>query len=347
LEGYEVLGAENGRFGVELAQEHKPDLIICDVTMPELDGYGVLTELRQMPQTAAIPFIFLTARADRSFMRHGMELGADDYLTKPFSLVELHAAIDARLTRHTAITQSAGSELEQAKNTLVQLVSHELRTPLGSINTATEIISRQIGQLSANQLQELLGSIQRGGQRLNRLVDQIVMMLQLESGTLNHKHIVHNGLQTYLSEILIAAMDLARSFAYRQPDVIVHLDERDSDVVILCDTRALRHALAELITNAINFTPAGGQVTVAQWQAERRAWVSITDNGPGIPPDRLEYAFKNFQQIDRESREQQGIGLGLPLARQVIEVHGGTFELNSVVDTGTQVTISLPILMED
>jgi DNA-binding response OmpR family regulator len=99
LEAFEVVGAENGLLGVEAARENLPDLIICDVTMPGLDGYEVLLELRQDPITASIPFVFLTARADRSFMRHGMELGADDYLTKPFRYREMLARVRALLRR--------------------------------------------------------------------------------------------------------------------------------------------------------------------------------------------------------------------------------------------------------
>lgn len=99
LANYEVLQAENGRIGVELATQHLPDLILCDIMMPELDGYGVLYLLNKNPQTAATPFIFLTAKAERLDMRKGMEMGADDYLTKPFDDVELLNAIESRLSK--------------------------------------------------------------------------------------------------------------------------------------------------------------------------------------------------------------------------------------------------------
>jgi len=104
LANYEVLVAENGRVGVDLAQRHKPDLIICDIMMPELDGYGVLHILSKNEQTAAIPFIFLTAKTEKADIRKGMNLGADDYLTKPFDDTDLLNAIEARL-RKTAIQQ--------------------------------------------------------------------------------------------------------------------------------------------------------------------------------------------------------------------------------------------------
>ena len=102
FEGFGTLAAQNGRIGVDQARQHSPDVIVCDVSMPEMDGYEVLLELRKQPATSKIPFIFLTARASRSFMRHGMELGADDYLTKPFTNNELLAAIRARLDRQSA-----------------------------------------------------------------------------------------------------------------------------------------------------------------------------------------------------------------------------------------------------
>ena len=224
-------------------------------------------------------------------MRHGMELGADDYLTKPFTLSELRSAIDSRLDRVQSIVAASTKDLHQAKRALIQLVSHELRTPLVSINAVTDIVSRQIGQLTPGQLQELLETLERGTQRLSRLVEQIVLIVQIETGALSQELMREQGLPMRTSELLIAAIDLARRFAYRQPDVSIRLDERDQDVIIQGDMRALRHALAELISNALSFSPPRGQVSISQWQAEQRVWISIVDTGPGISPERLEQAL--------------------------------------------------------
>jgi len=110
MEGFEVLAAENGRAGLEVARREKPDLILCDVMMPELDGHGVLENLRADPVTATIPFIFLTARGDKPDVRQGMNLGADDYLTKPARRAEVLDAITARLERRKAETAEADSQ---------------------------------------------------------------------------------------------------------------------------------------------------------------------------------------------------------------------------------------------
>src|SRR5258706_12903907 len=115
-EGYEPIQAQNGYIGVQLTQKYLPDLIICDVMMPELDGYEVLHQLQLEPSTATIPFIFLTALADRQHVRHGMQLGADDYLTKPFTHDELLSTIHARLTKHATALRKYGSQTSPDMN---------------------------------------------------------------------------------------------------------------------------------------------------------------------------------------------------------------------------------------
>ncbi len=117
-EGFEGIGAENGHVGVTWAWDCKPDLIICDVMMPELDGYDVLKLLRKEPVTATIPFIFLTAKADKADFRQGMQLGADDYLTKPFTSAELLGAISTRLERKAAVARQSEQKLEELRKSL-------------------------------------------------------------------------------------------------------------------------------------------------------------------------------------------------------------------------------------
>lgn len=130
VEDFDVIGAHNGLVGVELARTHLPDLILCDVMMPELDGYGVLTALRSEPATSAIPFIFLTAKADKTDLRQGMNLGADDYLTKPCTADELLEAIAARLQKQARVNQQYTTALNQAQEQLNQLMRHDNLTGL-------------------------------------------------------------------------------------------------------------------------------------------------------------------------------------------------------------------------
>ncbi|MGA7936770.1 MAG: EAL domain-containing protein [Kovacikia sp.] len=153
-EGFEVISAHNGQAGIQLALTHEPGLIICDIMMPECDGYQVLSELRQNGATANIPFIFLSAKSERIDLRQGMELGADDYLTKPFKRAELLGAVSARLTKQATVTQPYVDEMRRAAQTLSQLA---YRDPL--TNLPNRILFHhqfQEAVLQSTQLQRLV-----------------------------------------------------------------------------------------------------------------------------------------------------------------------------------------------
>lgn len=343
FEGYEVFSAGNGLAGLALAQEKVPDLVICDISMPELDGYGVLVELRQSPELSHMPFMFLTARADRSFMRHGMELGADDYLTKPFTRGEFLAAISARLKRQATISDNFARELEEAKTTLIRLVAHELRTPLFSIQTVRSIIDRQLGKLTPEALTEMVGEMSGGMDRLSHLVDQMVYLTNLEAGLLRHEEIMENGALISVESLLTRAIETGHKFAYRNINSTVQLNMHDPQVTIKAHTPALKHALAELISNALNFSELGSDVLVSQWQEDGYSWITIVDQGIGLSKAEREKLFQKFSQVNREKQEQQGIGMGLLVARGIVEAHGGLLDISAVPNKGTQVMIRLPL----
>jgi signal transduction histidine kinase len=346
IEGYQTYGAEDGAAGVEAALQALPDLVICDIMMPEMDGYSVLQHLRSNDLTANVPFIFVTAKVDRQAMRQGMDLGADDYLTKPFSASELLTAVQTRLQRHALATQDGEKRLEEVKKQLARLVAHELRTPLTSISTVVEMLSRQFEHMSPAQVQELIDIMGKGSKRLNRLVDQLVLLVQLDSGALNANSVGRYGTAAPLWAVLVAAVDQARKIIARPKYVNIVTNEHHVDAQVRCDRQVLRHALAELISNALNFSPENGTVTISQWLADGHVWITIVDEGNGMTPEQIEKALRPFEQVDRDKQEQQGAGLGLVLARGIIEVHSGSFNIESVVGKGTQVTVGLPALSE-
>ena len=186
-EGFDAIGAENGRDGIELAQKHLPALIICDILMPELDGYDVLTYLQQDSETAVIPFIFLTATTDSSSFRLGMEMGADDYLRKPVTSAELRAAIASRLRKQktnlqsysTVDTQSqeiSNTEPEQlkeytnAQNSLFQFLLEGVKPSISRLN---QEMSEFRETLTESKQQEHLDNLQQEFTRLLAVVNQV------------------------------------------------------------------------------------------------------------------------------------------------------------------------------
>src|SRR2546425_2221994 len=167
--GYDVIEARNGTVGVEVAQKQLPDLILCDVNMEKMDGYGTLSSLRNQQSTAAIPFILMTGLADNAGMRHGMELGADDYLPKPFTIEGLYAAVEARLKKAQALREEAEKKLADLRDNLSLMLPHELRTPLNGIIGYGEILASDSANLPPQELAEMGQVIYESGKRLQRL----------------------------------------------------------------------------------------------------------------------------------------------------------------------------------
>src|SRR5215472_5089530 len=178
--GFDVVEAENGEKGIELARKELPDLILCDVNMDKVDGYLTLSSLRSEPATASIPFILMTGLADQAGMRHGMELGADDYLPKPFTIEALYAAVDARLKKAKAIREEAERKLADLRDNISMMLPHELRTPLNGILAYGEILSTDAQTLPVQEIAEMGQVIHESGRRLERLIENFLIYAQIE-----------------------------------------------------------------------------------------------------------------------------------------------------------------------
>lgn len=342
--GFDAEGKLDGASGIEMAYAWTPDIILCDIMMPGMNGLEVVRTIRGDAATALIPIILFTGLGDEHLRHSARIAGADDFVTKPVTIKELIETINVRLHRHALISASAEQRLEMARTQLVRMVTHELRTPLISLNTVVEVLSRQMGQLSPTEVQELLETITVGSRRLTHRVEQLVFITQLDAGVLTEEAIITSGLEMSIWELVIAANNLARRFAYQmQPGVSVNPQTRDRNALVVCNPYALKQALAELIANALTFAPANTEVSISQWVRGGTVFISVADMGIGIPQEKLEMAFQPFQQIDRDQREQQGMGIGLWLAQRLIDVHGGKLDIRSVEGKGTQTIVRLPM----
>jgi diguanylate cyclase len=220
LENFEVFEAENGKVGVSLAQQHLPDLILCDVAMPELDGYAVLEQLRQIPTTAGIPLIFLTARATPADFRQGMRLGADDYLTKPFTQAELLDAIATRLAKHAAITQPYTEALEQATAELNDHLNYD---------QVTRLPTRLLLQEKFNQLLAIYHLTEQLPSTSDASIVQSVPVLVLSIDHYNQICGNLNGSENSLFQVI--AQRLQESLG--QEDVVARLNEEQFAILLM------------------------------------------------------------------------------------------------------------------
>lgn len=181
VENYDVVYAENGHEGVKLAQSHLPDLIICDVMMPELDGYEVLTLLRKNSETGTIPFLFVTAKATRSDQRQGMTLGADDYLTKPFTRSELLSAIYACLEKSDRLHQHSEEQVKANHRAFIRSLPDQINSSLTGILGCTELLMHEHQTMDNEEIQEMLAGIQTSGYSLQKCVKFLLSYAELET----------------------------------------------------------------------------------------------------------------------------------------------------------------------
>ncbi len=337
--GYEVLEAENGAVGIEMARKHLPDLILCDIRMEKVDGFLTLAELRDFPETTSIPFIFITGQADVSGMRHGMDLGADDYLLKPFTIDSLLAAVDARLKKVQSMRDDAERTLRHLRENISFMLPHELRTPLTGIIGCGELLAENVAGLSAQEIAEMGREITESGKRLESLIDKFLTYVQLELVAADPSRVVAlRQQQTNDSSLVIAER------AHRQAERV----GRSNDLTLTLETIPLGinsdhlgMLVDELVQNAFKFSQAGSPVVV-ELRAENGGGVlSVGDRGCGLTPEQIK-RIGAYMQFERKQREQQGFGLGLVLVRRVADLHGGRLAIESAPDSGTRCSVSLP-----
>jgi signal transduction histidine kinase len=338
-EEFEALGAENGKIGIQLAAETLPDLILCDVMMPEIDGHGVLTQLRQNPATATIPFIFLTALADKTDTRKGMQLGADDYLTKPCTPGELLTAIQTRLEKQALLQQQSQKKLDELRSSITWSLPHELRTPLNGILGCSQLLLHQSESLDTCEIREMAEQIYLSGQRLYRLIQNFLLYAELEliaTDTQRVQKLVTDEMSAVKSAIEPAATQQAKQ-AERQADLQLEL----SDSCVLISGHHLTKIIEELLDNAFKFSPAGTPVTVTGTADGNRYILSVSDRGRGMTAEQIA-DIGAYRQFERKLYEQQGSGLGLTIAKRLAELYGGQLTIQSAPQQETTVRVTLP-----
>ncbi len=340
FEGFNCVVAPDGEAGIRLAKEFLPDLIICDIMMPHTDGCGVLNALRDDPLTANIPFIFLTAKADRMSLRYGMELGADDYLTKPFKSHELLAAVNARIQKKASLVNEYTHQVSDLQQSLLSALPHELRTPLVGIIGNAELLLMDSRVEAEPDIAQKIHSIFQSGKRLHRLIENYLLYAQLEIVHTDAQRV--SGLRQAVTDhphIIISDLARARSSAvHRENDLNLKMVEGQ----IAVSEEYLAKIIEEVVENAFKFSEPGTPIKVSSSVEGQTYSISISDNGRGMSIDQIKKVGA-FVQFGRELYEQQGTGLGLAIAKRLTELHGGEMLIQSEPDRGTRVRIKLPV----
>ena len=340
VEGYEAYGAENGRKGVEAATKILPDIIVSDISMPEMDGFEALELLRSKKETAAIPFIFLSAKAEKIDVRKGMELGADDFLAKPFHPSELFKAIEVRLAKQEIIFNQSEKKLEELRTSISTNLPHEFRTPLNGIMGSAQMLIHYSDNLPKEELMNFYENIYSSAQRLYRLILNYLIYTELET-ILSDQRKVENCKSAYIPSIhsiINDSVSIISAKSENKREIDIDIDEgsirmQHSHFQKICD---------ELLDNALKFSFHDTIIKIKTKKERDRLFLYFVNTGVGLSQDQIAN-IGAYVQFDRKSYEQQGVGLGLSILKLIMKVYNGDLIFESIPGEQTTVIVSLPI----
>lgn len=330
--GFRVDTAYDGEEALRKVDSGHPDLIILDVMMPKLDGFEVCRRLKSNPRTRLIPIVMLTAKRDVPEKIKGFDIGADDYVTKPFDPKELVARVRGFLQRRTSEQRHATAEKLGALGQMAEGVAHEVRNPMVSIGGFARRIYDRLPP--EDPLREYAAHILKEVQRLETMVGEIARF----------KTLMISPYQNF--DLAGLLREVAASFdeTLAECDIRLDLDVQREPLPMQGDSENLRLAFSNVINNAIEAMPAGGELSISLRRAEthpERVLIAFTDTGVGIPRRDLSNVFDPFF-----TTKMSGAGMGLTIVHRIVSRHGGEVDVRSEEGRGTTVSFDLPLAQE-
>jgi DNA-binding response OmpR family regulator len=327
-EDYQVAVSRNGKEALETLESTAVDVVICDVMMPEMDGYQLLEQFRSNNRNSHVPFVFLTALGQEDEKVRGHVAGADDYLVKPFDPRELLAIVKGKVERSRRLKAQTDEQHEIYRKKVIQTLSHEFRTPLVAISTGAELLLDAADDLPQQKVRGLIEAIQRGGMRLERLVTDFMQIQQIEAGVAEKLAESRRSRVDPSSEILEpfeAALEEIRPsnfhYSFWQDDNAKHIRVYPAHVL---------DALRRISENAIKFAAEKvRRMELRMYLLGQHVHLEILDWGLGIQIQAVPEMTEVFGQVGRDKNEQQGGGLGLPIAAGFARVNAGRLYIES------------------
>jgi two-component system, sensor histidine kinase and response regulator len=341
--GYKVHTAANGKQGVLEAIDFRPNLIVCDVMMPKMDGFKVLEYIRKTSTIQNVPFILLTAKVDKSDIRMGMELGADDYITKPFSSKELVKSIETRLKRFDKINNQYSKVKHDLDTTVFASYYHEFNTPLHGIIGGLNLLINAAGSFNEKQVHDLQISILKSAIRLNHSLANLMLYEEIKRAEVYPEllSMFSNGQCTGNWEIKAKdeLQTLAKEIYNREADLNLSFESAEINI----SQEYLLRIVVEIADNAFKFSKQGTSVKITGIKTGDNYIFTCIDKGVGFAIDGI-HNIAPFKQFNRRKFEQQGLGIGLHLVKQLLDFNRGELHVESKENEGTVVKIILPLL---
>ena len=341
-EKFQVCTASNGNMCIELAKSEHPDLILLDVMMPDLNGFDTAVILKKDPETQEIPIIFLTALNNPSDLVKGFQVGANDFLTKPFNKEELVMRVmhQIQLVAAKRIIVKQNEELKRTisnRDKMYSVIAHDLRSPMASIrmvlNLAVNVVSRDI---VGDEIFELLDKANRESEETHDLLDNLLKWTKSQTGRLS---VVYQDLD--LDDIVPGVVDIFKVIAEMKKIDLKNLPA-DEKLIVHADNDMIKTIIRNFLSNAVKFTPEGKAVEVFYKREGDFARISVRDYGVGISPERVESIFHTGETTYGTGGEE-GSGLGLQLCQDFARKNGGDARVESTLGEGSTFSFTLPL----
>jgi CheY-like chemotaxis protein len=333
-DGYNAFSAADGKAGLSLARERRPDVVLCDVMMPGLDGYDVLTALRKDPMTATIPFIFLTGQSDQNHHRVGMNLGADDYITKPFTRAHLLKSIVTRLEKNASYDRQLEEKLDDVRVGLARSLPHEMLDPIKTVLGYSELLAGGYASMQGTDVLDAAQRIYSAGKRLQRLIQNFLICVELETLATDpekEKALISGEVTSPRSLTTDTAVEKARQLN-RENDLRLELE----NATLKISEVHFRKIVEELVDNAFRYSDPGSTVLLSGRVIESQFELTIMDHGRGMSPEQIAGIGARLQ-FERKIYEQQGSGLGLTIVKRLLALNNGELTLESTPEVQTTV----------
>jgi len=339
-DGYDVVEAEDGLAAYKACEHAVPGLIIADVLMPGMDGFELCRALRHRPETEHVPILVATGLDDHGSIAAAYEAGATDFIVKPLNWLILSYRVRYMLRAagtfsDLLVAKERAEAADRAKSAFLANMSHELKTPLNAIIGFSAIMRDEMFGPIGEKYTEYAKIIGDSGSHLLTIINGILDIAKSEAQGLK---LVED--REYIRDIVEFSANIVADMA-RKADIACTTAIEERLPVFFGDGKKLQQILINLLSNAIKFTPPGGRVTLTAGRGPAGGLVlRVADTGIGMAPDQIAVAMMPFGQIDSTlARKYDGAGLGLPLTKRLVDLHGGILEIDSHPKVGTTVTV--------
>ncbi len=331
---FRISVATSGEDALACVERSIPDLILLDIVMPGMSGFEVAGRLKSDPKTKDIPIIFITAKNDTDDIVHGFEIGAVDYITKPFALTELLVRLSTHLT-----LQRQQKELKKSnaqKDRFFSIISHDLRGALTSVLACSELLKDSLASNDCEEMKRLIESLDSTTRNTFSLLDNLLAWSRVQRNVIDY----------FPSVLSLLDVAMRTSELFEEPcerkEIEIEIDLSGKQRV-LADRNMVETIIRNLISNAVKFTPRKGKITLSAREEGKYFRVSVRDTGGGLREENAAKLFRIDERVSALGTEgEKGTGLGLLLCKEFVEMHGGKIGVESEYGKGAEFWFTLP-----